>query len=87
MNKHDANIKKGKLINFQIGIIAVISFCYVMHEVSHYTPIDKKTIASLPELDNTFTTMGPVEVYVEPEIIEIKVPKTIEIKPKTFIQP
>lgn len=71
MKKHDANIKKGRLINFQIGIIAVISFCYMMHEVSHYTPIDKKIIASIDLIDTPYDeSMGPVEVYVEPQIIK-----------------
>jgi len=92
MNKHDANIKKGKLINFQIAVIAVISFCYFMYEVNTYSLPPKKTIAAI---DNTevYNTMGPVEVYVEPEVKVIpekvkpikKIEKTVinkDVKPK-----
>ena len=92
MNKHDANIKKGKLINFQIAVIAVISFCYFMYEMNTYSLPAKKTIAAI---DNTevYNTMGPVEVYVEPEVEVIpekvkpikKIEKTVinkGVKPK-----
>lgn len=86
MNKHDANIKKGKLINFQIGIIALISFCYVLHEVSHYSPNSKKTIASIKvDEDPFYIAISNAEAYPEVTIIEktvLKEPKVIPEKIK-----
>lgn len=81
MNKHDVNIKKGKLINFQIGIIAVISFCYMMHEVSHYTPINKKTIASIDINDTLFDEpMGPI-IIEKPVLVIPTAPKKLKSIP------
>ena len=78
MNKHDANIKKGRLINIQIGIIAAISFCYVMHEVSHYTTPSETTFAALEEEE----PFGPVLTYEEPVIVVPAVKKVVTVKPK-----
>jgi len=38
-NKHDANVRKSTLVNFQIGLVASLLFTYVMFEVYTQVPI------------------------------------------------
>ena len=78
MNKHDVNVKKGKLINLQIGLIAVLSFSYFMYGVYTYTPTHKQEITNNKiDEENTTLIMGPViEVPNTPEV------KVAETKPK-----
>lgn len=83
MNKHDVNIKKGKLINFQIGIIALISFCYIMHEVSHYVPSKQKDIARIVKDEFIEEAMGPVLVWEAPSTVTKTTPiEEPQTKPK-----
>ncbi|MBW1294656.1 energy transducer TonB [Aquimarina litoralis] len=66
-NKHDANVRKGTLVNFQIGLIASLLFTYAMFEVYTSEPIKK--IADKPVVidDEPLVWDGTFEVYQEPE--------------------
>lgn len=66
-NKHEANVRKGSLVNFQIGLIASLLFTYVMFEVYTSEPIKK--IADKPVVidDEHLVWDGAFEVYQEPE--------------------
>jgi len=79
-NKHDANVRKSTLVNFQIGLIASLLFTYVMFEVYTSVPIIK---GSPPEIDISEEmnfTMDAFVVEKEPQkkiaakIVQPKVP-------------
>jgi len=80
MRKHDANTKKGKLINFQIGIIAVFCFVYTMHQVHTYKPLKAKKTSLELEDDLIFESIGAV-IPVVPESKPIAVQPKIKPKP------
>ncbi len=75
-NKHDANVRKSTLVNFQIGLIASLLFTYFMFEV--YTTVPRDIV------DDTGLTIEepPVEwnhvfkVYEEPKPKEVAVKQT-----------
>ncbi len=71
--KHEANVKKDKTINFQIGLIALLSFSYFMHGVFNYKASPKKvTSISTPTIDpyDVFVTMGAVTPVPDNPIAE-----------------
>ncbi|MHA7055997.1 energy transducer TonB [Aquimarina sp. M1] len=66
-NKHETNVRKGTLVNFQIGLIASLLFTYVMFEV--YTSDSVKTVIDDPITleDEPFIWSGEFQVYQEPK--------------------
>jgi len=61
-NKHDANVRKSTLVNFQIGLIASLLFTYFMFEV--YTTVP--ALGQKPpvvEEDDSYVWDGAFEVY------------------------
>ena len=76
MKKKDVNIKKIRLIDMQITLIAILCFGYWMYDV-YANPIHKpsKPDDKIVYQSNTndLKSIGPVKVYVEPQ-------KNIEIK-------
>ncbi|WP_034228790.1 energy transducer TonB [Aquimarina pacifica] len=85
-NKHDANVRKNTLVNFQIGLIASLLFSFFMFEV--YTAIPNDIVVDPPiTIDD-----APVEwshdfkVYEEPkpkEVIAAKHTKPV-VDPQEF---
>ncbi|MEW7277337.1 energy transducer TonB [Aquimarina sp. 2201CG1-2-11] len=74
-NKHDANVQKSTLVNFQIGLIASLLFTYVMFEV--YT--SSQIIVPNSPVENPYT----ITEYTMGDFIIEKVPeKPLESKPK-----
>jgi len=78
-NKHDANVRKGTLVNFQIGLIASLLFTYVMFEVYTSEPIDKIISDPIVLEDESFVWNEQFAVYQEPEqkVIAQKRPEPI----------
>jgi len=78
-NKHETNVRKGTLVNFQIGLVASLLFTFVMFEVS--TSKSTETIIEKPvvQTDESFVWDGTFEVYQEPEqkVIAQKRPEPI----------
>ncbi len=66
-NKHDANVRKNTLVNFQIGLIASLLFSYVMFEV--YTAVPNIDHGSVPEpiIEETYEWNTEFIEYKEPE--------------------
>ncbi len=86
MKKQDVNIKKSRLINVQISLIAILCFGYWMYEV-YAVPIHKDI---KPETDTIYTTndgvedpFGPFEV--EPTASAAK--SAPKIQPTEIIEP
>ncbi|MDY8136701.1 energy transducer TonB [Aquimarina sp. 2201CG5-10] len=65
-NKHDANVRKSTLVNFQIGLVASLLFTYIMFEVYTTTQeiSDQPPVVDIYE-DPVFT-MGDFEIEKEP---------------------
>ncbi len=84
-NKHDANVRKSTLVNFQIGLVASLLFTYLMFEV--YTTEPVMYTASSPEfpVEETFTWNEVFTVYKEPvkEVIAEKHTKPV-VDPQDF---
>lgn len=81
-NKHDANVRKSTLVNFQIGLIASLLFTYVMFEVYTAKPVvysdDNGYVVEEPPLEWT----GDYKIYEEPK------PKQLAVKPfKPIVDP
>ncbi len=70
-NKHDANVRKSTLVNFQIGLIASLLFTYVMFEIYTTKPIPKVVVEQeIPE--ETYTAWDEqFKLYEEPVEKEI----------------
>ncbi len=70
-NKHDANVRKSTLVNFQIGLIASLLFTFFMFEVYTAKSVvyDQNLITEIPEEDPVWNEI--FQVHKEPE------PKTI----------
>jgi len=66
-NKHDANVRKGTFVNFQIGLIASLLFTYVMFEVYTSKPIDIVVERPVPQEEESFVWNEEFRVYQEPE--------------------
>ncbi len=81
-NKHDANVRKSTLVNFQIGLIASLLFTYLMFEV--YTA--SQAIIVNPEpvdiFENPVFTMGDFEIEKE-----VKKELAIKVKPQKVVEP
>ncbi|WP_299432410.1 energy transducer TonB [uncultured Aquimarina sp.] len=55
-NKHDANVRKSTLVNFQIGLIASLLFTFVMFEMyTSVSVVELPNIASKDTGDTNFT--------------------------------
>lgn len=65
--KHDANVRKHTLVNFQIGLIASLLFTYTMFEVYTSEPINKIVDCEFIVEDEPIVWNGEFEVYQEPE--------------------
>ena len=86
--KHDANIKQGKLLKFQIGLIALLCFTYIMHEVMSYRPIkeiNKPEKIAFVDDEPVMIPIGTIEVVPN---IPVETPKSDASKnrdtPKTI---
>ncbi|WP_299255981.1 energy transducer TonB [uncultured Aquimarina sp.] len=66
-NKHETNVRKGTLVNFQIGLIASLLFTYVMFEVYTSEPIDKTLDKQIVLEDESLIWNEQFAVYQEPE--------------------
>ncbi|WP_299312332.1 energy transducer TonB [uncultured Aquimarina sp.] len=66
-NKHDANVRKSTLVNFQIGLIASLLFAFVMFEM--YTSVSVVRLSKEPfEYPiETVAWNGDFKEYVEPK--------------------
>ncbi|WP_459211342.1 energy transducer TonB [Aquimarina rhabdastrellae] len=84
-NKHEANVRKSPMINFQIGLIASLLFTYVMFEVWTSEPIRVNEKALQEDI---FEDEFPMSVFrIEPELKPVAVVKP---KPKpvpSFVEP
>lgn len=79
-NKHDANVRKSTLVNFQIGLIASLLFTYVMFEVYTAKPIINITSPNY-EITEDFA-------FNVPDFIIEKEPKkelAVKVEPKKII--
>ncbi|WP_188112082.1 energy transducer TonB [Aquimarina sp. RZ0] len=65
-NKHDANVRKSMLVNFQIGLIASLLFTYLMFEVYTTVPIAKIDDTSNIIEEEPLVWDGEFEIYQEP---------------------
>ncbi len=85
-NKHDANVRKSTLVNFQIGLIASLLFTYVMFEVQ--TASKEVVVISDPydPFEPTIATIGDViieETIKKEPVVKTKPKKVIDLsKPK-----
>ena len=66
-NKHDTNVRKRTLVNFQIGLIASLLFTFVMFEVYTSESTDKVSEVSIPLEEESFVWNEEFQVYQEPE--------------------
>lgn len=79
-NKHDANVRKSTLVNFQIGLIASLLFTYVMFQTyTSISVVDPPDVASNEKEDVSFT----MDVFK----VEEKTKKKIVVKTKTIKEP
>ena len=78
-NKHEINVRKGTLVNFQIGLIASLLFTFVMFEVYTSEFTDKVIEDPIPLEEEPFVWNGAFEVFQEPEqkVIAEKRPEPI----------
>lgn len=90
MKKHDVNTKKGTLINFQIALIALFSFIYVMHEVYNYKPLKNKKITTINLDDDatylSFSAVNEIPNRIAPLVEKKEITKKV-IQPKKIITP
>lgn len=70
-NKHDANVRKSTLVNFQIGLIASLLFTYVMFEVYTATPIVNDSDMNLTIVEPDVDWDGVYKIYEEPRPKEV----------------
>ncbi len=71
--KHEVNVKKDRTIDFQIGLIALLSFSYFMYGVFNYKDVPQKvSTINVPAIDPTdvFVSMGPVTPIPDNPIAE-----------------
>ncbi len=84
-NKHDANVRKSTLVNFQIGLIASLLFSYLMFEVYTAVPIVNQPPPVTVDDGETYVWDGRFTEYQEPEekVIAEKQTKPV-VDPKEF---
>lgn len=85
-NKHDANVRKSTLVNFQIGLIASLLFTFVMFEtytsVSVVIPPDDE-VGNTEDVSFTMDAFRAEKPKVQKQLVEVKkVKKPILIEPK-----
>ncbi len=79
-NKHDANVRKSTLVNFQIGLIASLLFTYVMFEVYTSVPIVKEIHEEIDISEEMNFTMDTFVIEQEPQkkiaakVVQPKIP-------------
>lgn len=85
-NKHDANVRKSTLVNFQIGLIASLLFTFVMFET--YTSVSV-VIPPDGEFDDAEDVSFTMDVFrvekpkVKKKLVEVKkVKKQVLVEPK-----
>ena len=66
-NKHDTNVRKSTLVNFQIGLVASLLFTYVMFEVYTADPVNKVAEKPIVLEEEPFVWDGAFQVYEEPK--------------------
>ncbi|WP_299243994.1 energy transducer TonB [uncultured Aquimarina sp.] len=84
-NKHDANVRKSTLLNFQIGLIASLLFVFVMFEM--YTSV---SVVKPPDIGSTKTvdTVFTLDVFkIEQKPKKKEVVKTKRVKKPDFTKP
>ncbi len=76
-NKHDANVRKSTLVNFQIGLIAALLFTYLMFELYTSAPIvdSNNTRITIDEPPVEWNTVV-FKVYEEPKPKEVAEKRT-----------
>lgn len=79
-NKHDANVRKSTLVNFQIGLIASLLFTYVMFEIYTAKPIINITPPEY-EIAEDFN-LGVPDFIIEKEP---KKELAVKVEPKKII--
>ncbi|TSE08203.1 energy transducer TonB [Aquimarina algiphila] len=74
-NKHDANVRKSTLVNFQIGLIASLLFTYLMFEV--YTAVPVINVEPTVTIEEPPTEWNQqFKIYEEPKPKEVAVKYT-----------
>ncbi len=66
-NKHDANVRKSTLVNFQIGLIASLLFSYLMFEVYTAVPVVNQPPPITIDDGETHVWDGRFTEFQEPE--------------------
>ncbi|WP_298314306.1 energy transducer TonB [uncultured Aquimarina sp.] len=84
-NKHDANVRKSTLVNFQIGLIASLLFAFVMFEMYTAVSVVKPPNIGSTTIDETIFTMDVFKIEKEPK--KEVVVKTNKIKEPDWTKP
>ncbi|WP_226294218.1 energy transducer TonB [Aquimarina algicola] len=88
-NKHDANVRKSTLLNFQIGLIASLLFTYVLFEVYTASPIINST-TTVSEVEEEFNfTMDDFVIEKEPEkelAVKVKPQKSVDLSDPEIVK-
>ncbi len=79
--KHEVNIKKNSLVNFQIGLIAALAFVFVMFEV-FTTSRTMKSSVDIPPIDDSRSTEVVYTIIPNDPIVK-KVAKIVSKKRKS----
>ncbi len=66
-NKHDANVRKSTLVNFQIGLIASLLFTFLMFEVYTTVPVINRSSPIMMDDEPTYVWDTRFVEYQEPE--------------------
>ncbi len=85
-NKHEANVRKSTLVNFQIGLIASLLFTYLMFEVYTAVPVITVEPPIVDNYDDSVFTIGEVEIEkVAKKELAVKKTEPV-ISPTEFIE-
>ena len=63
-NKHDANVRKSTLVNFQLGLIVALVTTVLVMEIKSAVPVVKP--------DDVAVDNSEVETYFNPEFVIVK---------------
>ncbi|MBW1294655.1 energy transducer TonB [Aquimarina litoralis] len=85
-NKHDANVRKSTLVNFQIGLIASLLFTFVMFEtytsISVIAPPDEE-VDNIEDVSFTMDVFRVEKPKIEKQLVEVrKVKKQVLVELK-----
>lgn len=85
-NKHDANVRKSTLVNFQIGLIASLLFTFVMFETYTSVSVIMPPDSEFEHTEDVSFTMDAFRIEkpkIEKRLVEVKkVKKQVLVAPK-----